>query len=98
MVRLLLSIDRRESKAAAMRTVELAADFHEVVVGVDLSGNPSIGEFQTWAPALQRARELGLKITLHAGEVSSVRWWVQGSCVACFKDKRLGNRSDVICH
>ena len=67
---LLLSIDRREDAAAAWDTVQLAHSFSgQGVVGVDLSGNPSIGQWATWEPALHQARSLGLKISLHAGEV-----------------------------
>ncbi|KAK9809207.1 hypothetical protein WJX72_011389 [[Myrmecia] bisecta] len=70
MVRLLLSIDRRESTQASLETVALAAEYRaQGVVGIDLSGNPSVGSFDTWLPALQRARELALKLTLHAAEV-----------------------------
>lgn len=45
-VRLLLSIDRRESTESAMETVNLALEMRDVgVVGIDLSGNPTIGEW-----------------------------------------------------
>ncbi|KAI3718739.1 hypothetical protein L6452_19621 [Arctium lappa] len=69
-VRLLLSIDRRESTAAAMETVNLALEMRDMgVIGIDLSGNPTIGEWETFFPALKFAREQGLSITLHCGEV-----------------------------
>ncbi|WOL06722.1 adenosine deaminase-like protein isoform X1 [Canna indica] len=69
-VRLLLSIDRRETTAAAMETVNLAMDLKDFgVVGIDLSGNPVIGEWETFLPALKHAKELGLPITLHCAEV-----------------------------
>ncbi|KAL9259856.1 N6-mAMP deaminase-like protein [Drosera capensis] len=69
-VRLLLSIDRRETTASAMETVKLALEMKDVgVVGIDLSGNPVVGEWNTFLPALKFAREQGLPITLHCGEV-----------------------------
>ncbi|KMS96732.1 hypothetical protein BVRB_8g200370 [Beta vulgaris subsp. vulgaris] len=69
-VRLLLSIDRRETLEAAMETVKLALEMKDVgVVGIDLSGNPRVGEWTTFLPALKFAREQGLHVTLHCGEV-----------------------------
>ncbi|XP_073308051.1 N6-mAMP deaminase [Primulina huaijiensis] len=69
-VRLLLSIDRRETAKAAMETVELALEMKNLgVVGIDLSGNPGIGEWVTYLPALEFAKKQGLPITLHCGEV-----------------------------
>ncbi|XP_020270022.1 LOW QUALITY PROTEIN: adenosine deaminase-like protein [Asparagus officinalis] len=98
-VRLLLSIDRRETTEAAMETVcslllllftylfifkyfevnhtipshfqvDLAVEMKDLgVVGIDLSGNPIVGEWKTFLPALMYAKDKGLPITLHCGEV-----------------------------
>ncbi|CAA2992457.1 adenosine deaminase [Olea europaea subsp. europaea] len=69
-VRFLLSIDRRETTEAAMETVNLALEMSRFgVVGIDLSGNPFIGEWSTFLPALEFAKMQGLPITLHCGEV-----------------------------
>ena len=58
--------------AAALETVELAHELrHRGVAGIDLSGNPAVGAWPTWLPALQTARELGLAVTLHCGEVDN---------------------------
>lgn len=71
-VRLLLSIDRREATSAALDTVNLAMEMKDLgVVGIDLSGNPVVGEWETYLPALERAKELGLPITVHCGEVAN---------------------------
>ncbi|XP_050215219.1 N6-mAMP deaminase isoform X2 [Mercurialis annua] len=69
-VRLLLSIDRRETTEAAMETVKLALEMRDLgVVGIDLSGHPKVGEWVTFLPALKFAQDQGLYITLHCGEV-----------------------------
>ena len=70
-VGLLLSIDRRESAEEAIATVALAQQFcGSGVSGLDLSGNPTLGSWSTWKPALDAARGTGLRVSLHAGEVS----------------------------
>ncbi len=70
-LRLLLSIDRaKHSSTQAFTVVELAHRYRcQGVVGIDLSGDPTKGQWSTFAPALAQARSLGLKVTLHAGEV-----------------------------
>ncbi|KAL8268037.1 hypothetical protein R6Q59_001835 [Mikania micrantha] len=69
-VRLLLSIDRRESTASAMETVNLALEMKDMgVIGIDLSGNPTVGDWKNFFPALKFAKDQGLSVTLHCGEV-----------------------------
>lgn len=76
-VRLLLSIDRRQSVSEAMETVELAVayskqTYHQArVVGIDLSGDPTVGDISSLVPILHLAKEKGLKLAVHIAEVSN---------------------------
>ncbi|KAG9136943.1 hypothetical protein Leryth_023165 [Lithospermum erythrorhizon] len=88
-VRLLLSIDRRETTEAAMETVKLALDMrHLGVVGIDLSGNPVIGKWDTFLPALEFAKTQGLSITLHCGEVPNPE---EIHAMLDFQPRRIGH-------
>ncbi|KAL6562218.1 hypothetical protein OROGR_003225 [Orobanche gracilis] len=72
-VRLLLSIDRRETHEAAMETVKLALEMRDSgVVGIDLSGNPLVGEWLTFVPALEYAQRQGIPITPHCDEIHAM--------------------------
>ncbi|WVZ66952.1 hypothetical protein U9M48_016103 [Paspalum notatum var. saurae] len=88
-VRLLLSIDRRETTSAALDTVNLAMEMKDQgVIGIDLSGNPVVGEWETYLPALQHAKELGIPITIHCGEVANRK---EIQAVLDFCPQRLGH-------
>ncbi|XP_021310580.1 adenosine deaminase-like protein isoform X2 [Sorghum bicolor] len=88
-VRLLLSIDRRETASAALDTVNLAMEMKDQgVIGIDLSGNPVVGEWETYLPALQHAKNLGIPITIHCGEVANRK---EIQAVLDFCPQRLGH-------
>ncbi|KAB2601016.1 adenosine deaminase-like protein [Pyrus ussuriensis x Pyrus communis] len=88
-VRILLSIDRRETTEAAMETVKLALEMRDLgVVGIDLSGNPIVGEWVTFFPALKFAREQGLYVTLHCGEVPNPK---EIRAMLDFQPQRIGH-------
>ncbi|XP_020516567.2 adenosine deaminase-like protein [Labrus bergylta] len=74
-VRFLVAIDRRNGTEVAIETVKLAEEFmlHSdgLVVGLDLSGDPRVGHGKDLLPALQRAKNCGLKLSLHLSEVAS---------------------------
>ncbi|MBN3312352.1 ADAL protein, partial [Atractosteus spatula] len=76
-VRFLVAIDRRNGPEVAMETVKMAEDFmlssDGLVVGLDLSGDPTVGYCRDLLPALQKARSAGLKLALHLSEVPTQR-------------------------
>ncbi|XP_072837756.2 N6-Methyl-AMP deaminase isoform X1 [Pogona vitticeps] len=72
-VRFLVSVDRRAGSTVAKQTVKLAKDFQlstdGVVVGVDLSGNPTAGHGRDFLETLTEARRAGLRLSLHLSEI-----------------------------
>lgn len=70
-VKLILSVDRRNTLEEAMETVELAIKYkNQGILAVDLCGDVHAGSFDILKPAFLKAQEHGLKITLHFCEVS----------------------------
>ncbi|XP_072021995.1 N6-Methyl-AMP deaminase-like isoform X4 [Amphiura filiformis] len=71
-VRFILAIDRRNSLEAAAETIQLAEEYRAksggIVVGVDLSGDPMVGDARQFIPLLQQARNAGLRLALHIAE------------------------------
>lgn len=69
---LLVSIDRRKTVDEANENVNLAIElrtkYPDVIVGVDLSGDARINDLQDYYPSLKRAKENGLKVSLHFAE------------------------------
>lgn len=76
LVRVLLSIDRSLPASDALETVQLAIEYaspttphYTRVVGVDLSGNPYAGDIEQIVPVLKLAKQNGLKLSAHLGEI-----------------------------
>ncbi|GMI27505.1 hypothetical protein TeGR_g8788, partial [Tetraparma gracilis] len=92
--RLLISIDRAAGYEAAEASVELACDLftsgNRFVVGVEIGGNPMKGDFATFVPLLEKARDIGLKVSVHCAEVpASVKDEMEE--IINFRPDRLGH-------
>lgn len=65
---LIISINRKSPVSEAEEIAKLAIAFYkkypEVVVGIELSGDPMAGVFKNFVPALLQAREAGLKVSI----------------------------------
>ncbi|XP_041534918.1 adenosine deaminase-like protein isoform X4 [Microtus oregoni] len=69
----LMAIDRRGGLTVAKETVELAKEFflstEDTVLGLDLSGDPTIGQAKDFLEPLLEAKRAGLKLALHLAEI-----------------------------
>ncbi|XP_069862030.1 adenosine deaminase-like protein isoform X3 [Dipodomys merriami] len=72
-VRYLMAIDRRGGPLVAKETVKLAEEFflstEDTVLGLDLSGDPTIGQAKDFLEPLSEAKKSGLKLALHLSEI-----------------------------
>ncbi|KAJ5042889.1 uncharacterized protein L3040_004280 [Drepanopeziza brunnea f. sp. 'multigermtubi'] len=70
--KLILSIDRRNDAATALSVVALALKYRsQGVVGIDLCGDPTVGDVSIFRPAFQLAISENLPITIHFSEAPS---------------------------
>ncbi|KAM9310912.1 N6-Methyl-AMP deaminase-L-like [Gastrophryne carolinensis] len=74
-VRFLLAVDRRGGPTVAKETVKLAQEYFHctngLVLGLDLSGDPTVGHGRDFIEPLIEAKKSGLKLALHLAEVPS---------------------------
>lgn len=74
-VKLIVSINRRENLESSMENVDLAIKYAKlhpnIICGIDLSGDPTQKTFIDFVPLLTKAKEHGLKMALHCGEVDN---------------------------
>lgn len=75
MLRLLLSIDRARGVDDAWDTLQLAKNYvnqdkyKSLICGLDISGNPKIGDVCDYIPVLQEAKKCGFRLAVHLAEV-----------------------------
>ncbi|CAG2214522.1 Adenosine deaminase-like protein A,Adenosine deaminase-like protein [Mytilus edulis] len=75
-VKFILAVDRRNGVDIAKETVELAAKYktlsNGIVIGVDLSGDPTVGDARRLHSVFEQAKQAGLKLALHLAEVPNI--------------------------
>jgi adenosine deaminase len=72
--RIIVSVDRSQSLSEATENIDLAIALYQeseepYVVGVDLGGNPTQQDFGMFESLFQKARDAGLKVTIHCAEM-----------------------------
>jgi len=91
-VRYLVSVNRaspaKDGERALDAVAALTAERRKLVVGLDLSGDPTKGSFNHFVPILKRARQMNLGITVHCGEVVDD---AEVAEILAFRPERLGH-------
>ncbi|MCJ1248366.1 hypothetical protein MMC30_005583 [Trapelia coarctata] len=94
--RLILSVDRSNTAAEAMEVVDLAIKYKSRgVVGVDLCGNPLKGDVSVYREAFTKAKQHGLKLTLHFAEVPASSTEEELQTLLSYSPDRLGHVINV---
>jgi len=93
---LILSIDRRNDVSTALQVIDLAIKFRDQgVVGIDLCGDPAVGDVSIFLPAFEQAKKHNLKITIHFAEApqssSAKELWT----LLSYKPDRIGHVINV---
>lgn len=90
LVKLLISVNRKEGYTIAKENVELAIEYFKkypkYIVGLDLSGDPMTGD--PFLKLLEKARMAGLKVSAHCAEISNE---TETMDILEFKPDRLGH-------
>ncbi|PVH89643.1 Metallo-dependent hydrolase [Cadophora sp. DSE1049] len=93
---LILSIDRRNTLATALEVVTLALKYRsQGVVGIDLCGDPAVGDVSIFAPAFKMAREANLPITIHFAESPASSTPEELWCLLEYMPQRIGHVINV---
>lgn len=91
-IKLILCIDRthtlEESEENLNLILEMKGLYPNVIVGIDLCGNPGKGKFPE--EIFETARNSGLKVTLHCAEFANHE---DNDRMICFKPDRIGHGS-----
>ncbi|KAA8899757.1 hypothetical protein FN846DRAFT_782115 [Sphaerosporella brunnea] len=98
--KLILSIDRRDTDATATHVLDLAILYKSRgVVGLDLAGDPLVGDINSFRPIFAKAKEMGFGITLHFAEAELTSSDEELNILLAFHPDRLSHvvyTSDVI--
>jgi adenosine deaminase len=106
--RLIISIDRSQSIQEATENIELAIslkqhqqqqddddDDSSYIVGVDFGGNPMKQDFGMFQYLFQRARDAGLKVTIHCAEIEcnipNSKEYKETQTILQFRPDRIGH-------
>ncbi|KAI0180651.1 Metallo-dependent hydrolase [Hypoxylon sp. FL1284] len=90
--RLILSIDRRNTRAEAHEAVALARLFRSRgVVGVDLCGDPTKGDVSLFTAAFAEAKAAGLGVTIHFAEAEASAGEAELGTILGWVPDRLGH-------
>lgn len=94
--KLILSVDRRNTASEAMNVIDLAIKYrHKGVIAVDLCGDPARGDVSIFKDAFAKAKEHGLKVTLHFAEAPQSSTDAELRTLLSYQPDRIGHVINV---